>query len=154
MSSRPDNPDWIKKTKKRVRTAFEKWNAVLGLGSWDFIFSWDPGHGAAKSADYHSEFAIDALWEYKKATITIWCASVHDLADTALEQAVLHELLHCMVCEMRDWRPGKTRRKHEERVVVQLCDAFWNTRRAGYDVGFKKGRRASPVKKKRASRKK
>ncbi len=152
MPSRKDNPDWMEKTKKRVRTAFEKWVAVLGLRSWDFIFSWDPGHGEAASADYHCEFAIDTLWEYKKATITIWCASVRDLDDTALEKAVLHELLHCTVCEMRDWRPGKTHRKHEERVVVQLCDAFWDTRRAGYDVGFNKGQRAARPKKRRAAK--
>ena len=152
MPSRKDNPDWIEKVKRRVRLVFDEWRRPLELDLWSITFEWDPGWGPSASDQYMGLMSVDAHWEYRQATIKIWSASVNDLNNSKLEEALVHELTHCLVSEMRDWGPKNSKRKHEERVVTQLTDCLLSVRKRAYDQGFKKGQRAARPKKRRAAK--
>ena len=63
-----------------------------------------------------------ADWRYMTYTIDVNLKAVKRLDDEALERAVVHELVHVLVHEMRENDPDV---KHEERVVTQLTKAFF-----------------------------
>ncbi len=62
---------------------------------------------------------VYADWEYMQATIHINVPVLDRLSKYEIERAVVHELVHILVNEMRE--PGIL---HEERVVTQLQKAF------------------------------
>jgi len=92
-----------------------KWVGDLWLGQWQIDTSW-----RWNGIDSHDDRTIvyaecDADWRYMRATIRFNVPACSTLSDRLLEEKVVHELLHCVVNEMRE-----TEIKHEERVVSHL----------------------------------
>lgn len=115
--------------KQQVRTTklFQKWKPLLGLETWciNVRYVRDPSEFTHEDDVYASQSVLmdcEAHWEYKQAFIRVntRIASLND--DESIEDAVIHELLHCIVSEMRDWSKENT--KHEERVVSELSGAM------------------------------
>lgn len=48
-----------------------------------------------------------AQWAYRKAKISVDLANVSDLSDDELEEMFVHELMHCVLHEMREIVPEK-----------------------------------------------
>jgi len=61
------------------------------------------------------------IWQYLTATIEINMKEFCLLTEGEQERILIHELCHILVAEMREEDQD---RKHEERVVTTLTDAF------------------------------
>ena len=59
-------------------------------------------------------------WEYLWATIDVNLTACSELTDDELEQALLHELAHVLLAEIRD-RRGQ---HHFERTCTRLAQVF------------------------------
>lgn len=85
-------------------------------------------------------------WSYKHATITFHTNLMNGKSDKRIAEVVIHELVHCLVHEMREWSPERQSgdaldkcMAHEERVVTELTDAIiWSYEDGAKDQ--KKGR--------------
>jgi predicted acylesterase/phospholipase RssA len=120
-----------RRTKKRVEKLIERWRHILWLSQWqvDVTYFREPpaemNHGDACAL-----MDITPRWEYLRAHLRIHMPQVALLDADDLEKAVLHELLHCVVCEMRT---NKSDVRHEERVVSHLTKAVWAARLTGFN---------------------
>lgn len=65
-------------------------------------------------------FKVVAQWEYLQAYIYVNLPQVCNRTEKFIERAIVHELFHVLVNEMRERGI-----KHEERVVTTLTDAFF-----------------------------
>lgn len=115
-----------KKIKKIICAALNKWLRPLGLLWWkiDIFYSDNP-------TDVLREFGSDddgivlartfADWRYGTASIHFNVLDINEarLDSKEIEQVVLHELCHILVCEMCEGE-----KHHEERVVTCLTSAF------------------------------
>lgn len=95
-----------------------KWTKLLGLELWDIAVELAPDTG---EADINLEAVAECMshWQYERATIRFLQEYVDSVDDACLERTVIHELLHCVLAEMRE--EGA---KHEERTTVNLTRAF------------------------------
>jgi hypothetical protein len=124
-------PKALKREMARCETLFTRWQFRLGLKWWNVqrqYYSSEKDYEAAKLIDdpVHTSYMIVwAQWPYLHATIGVNCRATRRLPKKQLERIVIHELLHCLVNEMREPDPD---RKHEERVVTTLTDAVVWTR--------------------------
>lgn len=118
-----------KRQRARIQVYFDKWITWLGLRWWDLeIHYYDKRKTFRKGTDARSHqtaMTIHARWEYGMASIAVNVPVLADLSDRELEEAVVHELTHALINEMREDDPD---RKHEERVVTTLTNAFMWTR--------------------------
>jgi hypothetical protein len=129
-----------RRTKKRIEKTIERWRHILWLTQWqiDVTYFREPppemNHGDACAL-----MDITPRWEYLRAHIRVNMPQVALLDADSLEKAVMHELLHCVVCEMRV-PDAENDRSHEERVVSHLTKAMWAARLTGWqDAKAKKG---------------
>lgn len=112
----------------------------MGLDWWKLSLVWDradqcelgPGDGQ------YSCLAHTAVqWPYLIATLTFHLPGITEKSDKDLEAAVVHELCHVFVNEMRcadEKHPDDLLRhnlEHEERVVSSLAQAFLWVREEG-----------------------
>ena len=126
----------VVKTKERIRKILGPWLDELGLKWWTVHIIYDAlkRDGSPKCAG-----TADVDWQYMEASITFHLPKLLDEKDDELEQVVLHELMHILVHEMREWArdagpDGYDRcRAHEERVVTTLTKAFIWVRDAARD---------------------
>lgn len=114
----------------QIKAAFDKWVTPLGLGWWrvDVLYYDDPKEILRLFTVNDEETTLArvyASWEYMQAKVCINLPSFDELEDGEIERAVLHELVHILVNEMRE---GEMH--HEERVVSSLTKAFIWVRRA------------------------
>ena len=151
--AQPD-PDWMEVVKRRVRAHIARWTPLLGLSEWDIDVQWKPGGEADSGSDFGTMLQVEAKWEYMSASIDVYCSAVRHADDDALEDFVVHELMHCIVNEMRECATEFTDKdvKHEERVVSILTSAVLAVRRDAMERGVRKGRRLAAMRKRRAKR--
>jgi len=108
-----------------VKDYFTKWLTPLGLLWWSVKVSYydDPNEVLQIFGDPGENRAVFAHttvdWKYSIAWIQVNLLAVNITPEEDLEEAVVHELVHILVNEMRE---GEMH--HEERVVTGLQKAF------------------------------
>ncbi len=109
-------------TKKRfdwIRKIEADWEYKLGLGDWSIQVD------IVKNID--DEISDDVAgkcwpkWQYKNAYIQLKRRRMIDMTEKEIEPIIIHELLHCIVVEMRSYGLDPD---HEERVITNLTNAF------------------------------
>lgn len=109
-----------------IRAAIKKWLKPLGLLWWhiNIHFYDDPNEVLRIFGDRGENracFAITTVdWQYGTATIEFNLLAAEGMQPDHIEEAVVHELCHILVNEMRE---GEIH--HEERVVTSLQRAFF-----------------------------
>lgn len=116
---------------RRANRFVRRWRSRLWLNDWqvDTTF-YREGDGNGSARDGFERIAwCHADWRYKLATVSINCPTFAATDAAEQEKTILHELLHAVVHEMREWAPdggGPTGAiDHEERVVTVLTDILW-----------------------------
>lgn len=132
------------KERKRIDGYLRQWVHDLGLGFWNVKANFTRDEIGSLSEEDKGRgftcFAVcDAKWQYQQAHLTFNLRETADLPDDECESAVVHELMHAMVCEMRE-----SGINHEERVITQLTKAFLWVRDAA-----KRSAPAKPAKQRR-----
>ena len=96
------------------------WQQLLGLEDWEINVRFYSKSGCKKATKDGVYAECRPMWEYKSAGVSF---NYRLLARRPhhIETTVIHELLHCIVNEMRDYALNP---KHEERVVTNLEKAF------------------------------
>lgn len=109
--------------KKRIDKYCKKWRAMLGLKWWRIKYVWDrESKGQDTGTSQYQEAASTSVqWPYLDATITFNMPCLISETDEELEDSILHEHIHVLVNEMRNFDDGVC---HEERVVSTLTNAF------------------------------
>lgn len=97
----------------RIEALITRWQPLLLPGDWRVQHHYSH-EGEGK---YTAE--VDHRWEYQLATIR-WCLpEVAQSSDEVLEEAAVHEFVHCLVGQLKRGRP-----KDVERVTTALSRAF------------------------------
>ena len=107
-----------------IKEYSSRWSHRLGLGWWwiDLVFYDDPDtilDHFGNDGDKTVLAQTFVEWKYGTAKILFNAPAWKKLDKEAIERAVLHELCHILVNEMRE---GELH--HEERVVTGLQKAF------------------------------
>jgi hypothetical protein len=108
-----------------VKQMFVKWTKFLGLRWWDITVAYysDPEEIVNRFTRPDRDVRVVAVtwtdWKYGQAKIDINIPVIVSLSDRDIESAVVHELVHVLVNEMRECEIH-----HEERVVTQLTKAI------------------------------
>jgi hypothetical protein len=114
--------DEYKDQRERVLPLFEKWVQVLGLKWWKIRIEYERTNKDDDEPGWQATFSCSADWRYADALITAYCPALVKLTDEELEQAIVHELCHVFLNELRENK--KDRHDHEERVATMLAKAF------------------------------
>lgn len=112
-----------KRQRTRIRRCFDEWITKLGLRWWEIeirYYDRQRFFRKASGAGRNIAMRVWADWRYATATIAVNVPSLAKMDDDQLERAVVHELLHILVNEMREDDPYV---KHEERTVTTLTKA-------------------------------
>ena len=122
----------------RITKLSKEYKDVLGLHRWQLTYKFERNKvevdGETKANS--TIMAINPLWEYKSATITVFCIETKELSDDDLKVDFLHELSHALVAPMAE----KARRKEEEVAVTDIALALFFMEKHGYEKGLKDGR--------------
>jgi hypothetical protein len=114
----------------RILEATARWEHELEMGwlSIGHIFV-DQVRGE-ESDDIESTAAVTyASWEYRHATITWYLPAVGTMTDEALNDVVVHELVHVLLAPLRDHlKPGSI--KQEEFATECVARAIVAARKA------------------------
>lgn len=115
---------------RRVDRIANKWLKPLGLLWWDLNITYqrEPFDRTAEQAaeNWWPLMRVVAVPEYTKAEITVSAMAIEGINNDALERAFVHECMHVIVREMRQWQDANDAIFHEERVVSHLTKvAFW-----------------------------
>jgi hypothetical protein len=126
----------FKRTKKRIIKMIERWRHILWITQWNITTEYfREAPPEMSNGDACALMDIVPHWEYLRAHIRVNMPQVALLPLDDLEKTVMHELLHCVICEMRT---NKLDRAHEERVVSHLTKALWAARLTGYQDAERK----------------
>jgi hypothetical protein len=109
-----------KRQKKRVRRYLEPWCTVLGLNWYAINCLWYDKEKEFLKGNGTAVFRVWPDWRYMTANVSVNMPAVKRLTDDELERAVVHELVHVLVNEMRE-----TGINHEERLVTMLTKAMY-----------------------------
>ena len=108
--------------KNTIISALGKWTERLGLRWWMVDVHWHKGKDAKKyfsaGEDETVLARVFADWRYAEANIHINLPAWKGMSNEDVERAIVHELMHILVNEMRE---GELH--HEERVVTCLTKA-------------------------------
>lgn len=116
----------IKRQKKRVTDLLNVWLEPLGLRWWRVDILWSGGRPPRHSKSHLVVGSVEVAWQYNRAVLTVYLRALRHLSDEELERWLVHELVHILVAEMREYGTRKDAWKHEERVVSRLTAAlFW-----------------------------
>lgn len=107
-----------RKVKKLLKKYFTYWAHWTGLGYWNVHLRFE-NEVKDGPGETFIEGHCQADWRYQFATITFYPKAMRHLAAAEIESAVVHELVHVFLCEMRE--DGID---HEERTATQLEKAF------------------------------
>lgn len=130
---------------KRINAAVARWKRNLGLNNWEIDVQCCREGEMLTNEDRESASSFspaadcEAHWQYQSAAIRFNTPLVATFDDDELNGAVVHELMHVMVCELRPARFTLSHLMHEERVVTMLTNAALWTR----EDGRKEGRKAA-----------
>jgi hypothetical protein len=111
-------------TTEKIKQYIDKWLKPLGLLWWkiDIIYLDDPKELSEKEFFCDGNITLGRAyvnWQYGSATVYFNVPGFEGLNDEDIEMAVVHELVHILVNEMRE-----EEMHHEERVVTGLTKAF------------------------------
>lgn len=139
----------FRETKRRIEGLIERWRHILWLSHWQIDVTYCREAPADMDGPGEQCAHMDILprWEYMTAAIRVNMPQVSHLDMDDLERTVLHELLHCVVCEIRDGKPKRS--ANEERVVSHLTKALWAARLTGWNDSKDDTRRKAKAKEKR-----
>ena len=118
--------------KAGIQVHFDRWAARFGLSTWNLEALYERDGDVFTPARQESTVRTDTLattvtnWPYMQATITFNCKALFGREHAVVEAAVIHELAHVLVAELRDVSDDFL--KHEERTVTMLARAFLTTR--------------------------
>lgn len=136
-----------KSIRGRIQKAYRKWRDMLYLYGWKLYLHY---HRTSSDFDDATPAEVTARacgccsvsWEYTDAAIHFNLERVHELDydDEDIEELVVHELMHCLLNEMREWQDvdSENRIAHEERVATHFQRALMET----WSQGFKAGKKA------------
>jgi hypothetical protein len=103
-------------SRNMLQGRLDYWVYWLGLEPWkiDLIFFYRdiPDHPDALMTTVSD-------WRYMTATIRVSMDWLQHAPEKEIDRNILHELLHAVVCEMRNGEVD-----HEERVVTMLTNSF------------------------------
>ncbi len=121
----------FEKQRARCKRHFDWWIARLGLGTWSIDVLYQQARDYRREHDVSTNSAMITYvdWRYLDAAIYVNIARVKRMSDDELERAVVHELCHLLVHELRESCGREDARDHEERVVSHLAKAFQWVRR-------------------------
>ncbi len=130
--------------RSKVLKIYNSWKNELGLRDWAIRL-----HFERDVPEESTPFVVlgltSASWAYKIAEVTFKLENFKDRTDYEIEEIVVHELCHILVCEMRTTVGSREladeMNRHEERVATQLARAFIWTRDAGRKAKKSKGRK-------------
>lgn len=113
-------------TKRRIMKIFDSWRLNMGLRHWEVTteFVREPQEDRVAGRAH-------VRWEYQLATLEFFCAELLPLSDRNLEEIIVHEMVHILVNEMREFAKdteSAAQMKHEERVTTILTNALIWTR--------------------------
>lgn len=128
--------------KKRIKALESKWDGPLGMRWWEVTDEYCR-EGLAESDPEKAAQNWKAIarcriqWPYRKLHVSWDMPMVADLSDDALEEAFVHERVHALVNEMREWsdHPAEIAIDHEERVVCMVTSALRWVHAAGRNAG-------------------
>jgi hypothetical protein len=113
----------------RVLAYIDKWLVPLGLGWYSFeVLGYEKEKEFRKGNGGVVAMRIWCDWRYMTASLSINVPAIRRMTDDELERAVVHELIHIIVNEMREGGID-----HEERTVSWLTKAFFWVRNAGVE---------------------
>lgn len=120
----------------RINALVAKWKPVLHLGRWTVnvvvLRAGFPRKDKDEDGAFRNIAKAEVKWEYLEAQLRFDAPEAASLPDEDLEDAVVHELVHVLTYEFREFsldqcsQCGSTRmvpdgaEKHEERVVSEL----------------------------------
>ena len=110
--------------KKQIEKLFSKWTYRLGLRWWNVkLYLYDDPQDIIKHFRTDENNLVVAVsycdWRYTSCTIDVNFPVIKQMTKEDAERAIIHELCHALVNEMRE--EGI---EHEERVVTCLTNAF------------------------------
>ena len=87
---------------RRIRAVAKRWKDTIALGAWKIDFTYHDGPYVIDGA-MNSEAVGSCLarWQYQTAHLEFNTQETAALEDAALEEYVVHELVHALVNEMR-----------------------------------------------------
>ena len=136
----------FREQKRRIMPFIDLAKRVLWVNSWEKTFYWVRGF---KDGGRNVIAECATQWEYLQFTVTFYLGKVAEISDDDLKDTVLHEFIHAMVAEMREWRRApidcsdeleEAAVQHEERVVTLLTRSIL----AAIALGESKTRRKAP----------
>ena len=112
----------LTKYKNIAEKLLSKWVNLLGLDRCTLTVEFSD---EAKNTDEGMAIIAEtsASWQYNAAYIIFYLANFDKVKKDRIEMAILHELTHIMVNEMRSFNESDGV-AHEERVVCGLTDAI------------------------------
>jgi hypothetical protein len=104
-----------KRIKKLLRKYIAWWVHWTGLGYWDIGVTFEDM--CEENLDRCGISHVN--WEYLTANLTFYIKPLRRVSPATIELAVVHELMHVLLNEMRE-----NGIDHEERCATQLQKAF------------------------------
>ena len=115
-----------------IQVHVDRWAARFGLNTWNLKAEYERDGDEFSPSQRDGTTRTETLahtvtnWPYMQATVTFNCKALSNLSHADVEAAVVHELSHVLVAELRDVSDDFL--KHEERTVTLLARAFLTTR--------------------------
>jgi len=113
----------ISKRENQFKEIVLKWIQALQLDHWNIELDFCESHRFIAIEDSTTAVAFcHTNWTYMTATIRVNSNHLEEESEERLPYIAVHELMHCMLNEMREEGIH-----HEERVATLLANGFINT---------------------------
>lgn len=111
--------------KAKITKLSEKWRLRMGLRWWNINYRFNRDTSSDDVSKCAARCTVE--WPYKLATIEWFCRAMANDDKEELENTVVHEHVHILLAEMRDYDKDTN---HEERCVTDLTSALiWTSER-------------------------
>lgn len=136
--------------KAKLKALSFKWAERMGLGWYRLHFEWMREYAYSTSSDRRDTAAeTKSYWQYREATITFYLEKLAVFDDDVLEETIIHELAHILVCPNEDFSDDARSQQTEYMTTCVAKAVKW-----AYDDGVKQGekhdQRTSPPRAKQA----
>lgn len=126
------NDKEYKRITKIIDRLCKVWLSTLGFSRWAVKVSY---FRESKEDQPECAASCHTMWEYQDMLIKVYIPVMEDWEEKKIEEIFVHECLHGLVNEMREWTPD--RMCHEEHVVTQLTQAILWAKHDGKQLGRK-----------------
>ena len=123
----------FRRVNRVIKRSINKWLITMGFRRWTVTHTL---YRELKEGEPDCTASCDAQWEYQNMWLKFYGPKCGSLAEKELEEVVVHELMHGLVNQMREWASDKMH--HEEHVVTQLTQAIMWARWDGVQEGKRK----------------